>query len=71
MLYFPRTTVVQFFRARNSQPTPGMRLGQEFYTFFQLDRVESVDGREVADRIFNGTATEVNRIVNDHTDWNS
>lgn len=74
MITFPRSRIIEFYKHRNekllSDPNhKHLRLGQDFYHFFDLEKVTNAEDKKICEKIYHGTTTEANWVIIKRTDW--
>lgn len=64
---FPKSRVKEFYKQR---PYPShLRLGQDFYKFFELHKVVNAEDKLLCDKLYNAATSEANKLIIAHTDW--
>lgn len=71
MITFPRSRIIEFYKERNKniETHKHLRVGQDFYTFFELEKVTDPADKAVCEKIWSCPTTEANWIIIKHTDW--
>ena len=71
-IQFPRSRIVQFYKENPDWHTAkGLRFGQAFYNFMQLEKVTNAADKAFCDKLFNADSLTAQRMVIERTDWNA
>lgn len=74
---WPRSAVIKFYEERNADTPQAknlkqcLRVGQHFYQFMQLDKVQMPVNKEFCDRLYEATTTAAGRMIVQRTDWDN
>lgn len=68
-LVFPRSAVLRFYKENPTWKEKGLRLGQAFFNWMELDKVKTPENKAFCDKLFNVTSDVAARMIISRTDW--
>jgi len=69
MLTFPRSRVLQFYKDNPTWREKGLRLGQAFYRYMDLEKVKNQDDKVFVETLYQAQSDVACKLIIQHTDW--
>jgi hypothetical protein len=69
MIMFPRSLILKFYKQNPTWKESGLRLGQAFHTWAELNKITNAEDKAFCDALYNAKSDVASHMLIARTDW--